>query len=92
AGLSLLADFQPDLIKLDMGLVRSLDRDPSRRTIVRSMVRMCEEMKIQVIAEGVETVAERDALRDAGIHLMQGYLFARPAFQAVASVELAVFG
>ena len=55
--------------------------------IVRSLVRMCEEMHIQVIGEGVETVGERDALRDAGVYLMQGYLFARPAFQAMAAVE-----
>ena len=87
AGLSLLADFQPDLIKLDMGLVRNVDTDRSRRTIVNSLVRMCQEMHIQVIAECVETVGERDALRDAGIHLMQGYFFARPAFQALASVS-----
>lgn len=86
AGLSLLADFQPDLIKLDMGLVRHLDRDPPRRSIVRNLVRLCEELDIQVIAEGVETAAERDALRDAGIRLMQGYFFARPAFQAMATV------
>ncbi len=86
AGLSLLADFQPDLIKLDMGLVRNVDSDRSRRTIVRSLVTMCEEMNIAVIAEGVETAAERNALRDAGIHLMQGYFFARPAFQAMAPV------
>ena len=87
AGLALLADFQPDLIKLDMGLIRNLDTDRNRRTIVGNLVRMCEEMHIQVIGEGVETVGERDALRDAGIHLMQGYLFARPAFQAMAAVE-----
>lgn len=86
AGLTLLADFQPDLIKLDMGLLRHLDRDPTRRIIVRNLVRMCEEMRIMVIAEGVETAQERDVLRDAGIHLMQGYFFARPAFQAVAAV------
>ena len=92
AGLSLLADFQPDLIKLDMGLVRNLDTDQFRRTIVGNLVRMCDEMGIEVIAEGVETVGERDALRDTGIHLMQGYLFARPAFQAVAQVESVAFG
>ena len=86
AGLSLLADFQPDLIKLDMGLIRNLDTDRSRRTIVGHLVRMCEEMHIQVIAEGVETPGERDALRDTGIYLMQGYLFARPSFQAVVPV------
>lgn len=87
AGLALLADFQPDLIKLDMGLIRNVDTDRNRRTIVGNLVRMCEEMHIQVIAEGIETAAERDALRDAGIHLMQGYLFAHPAFQAMAAVE-----
>jgi EAL domain-containing protein (putative c-di-GMP-specific phosphodiesterase class I) len=91
AGLSLLADFQPDLIKLDMGLVRRVDTDRSRRTIVASLVRMCHEMNIRVIAEGVETAAERDALRDTGIHLMQGYLFARPSFQALATVASVAF-
>ena len=91
AGLSLLADFQPDLVKLDMGLIRNLDTDCNRRSIVGHLVRMCEDMHIQVIAEGVETVGERNALRDAGIYLMQGYLFARPSFQAVVSVESVVF-
>ncbi len=91
AGLSLLADFQPDLIKIDMGLVRNIDKDPARRTIVQSLVRMCEDLNILVIAEGIETAPERDALRDTGIYLMQGYFFARPAFQAVASVEASAF-
>lgn len=92
AGISLLADFQPDLVKLDMGLIRNLDTDRARRTIVRNLARMCGEMNIQVIAEGVETAGERDALRDAGIHLMQGYFFARPSFQAVTLVESVMFG
>lgn len=87
AGLKLLADFQPDLIKIDMDLIRHVDADPARQAIVRNLVRMCAEMSIEVIAEGIETVAERDFLHKAGIHLMQGYLFARPAFRAVATVE-----
>jgi EAL domain-containing protein (putative c-di-GMP-specific phosphodiesterase class I) len=87
AGLKLLADFQPDLIKLDMDLIRHVDADVARRRIVRHLVRMCREMGIEVVAEGIETVGERDALRDEGIHLMQGYLFARPAFRALAAVE-----
>jgi len=87
AGLKLLADFQPDLIKLDMDLIRHLDADRSRRSIVRHLVRLCREMGIEVIAEGIETPAERDALRDEGVYLMQGYLFARPAFRALAPVS-----
>ncbi|MEK9952235.1 MAG: EAL domain-containing protein [Curvibacter sp.] len=91
AGLKLLSDFQPDLIKLDMDLIRGVDRDKPRQAIVRSLVALCEEMQIQVIAEGIETAAERDFLQEAGIRLMQGYFFARPAFRAVAPVESRVF-
>lgn len=86
AGLKLLADFQPDLIKIDMDLVRQVDQDPARQAIVKHLVRLCDEMRIEVIAEGIETAAERDFLFDAGIHLMQGYLFAKPAFRSMASV------
>ncbi len=91
AGLTLLAGFQPDLIKLDMELVRHIDRSPSRQAIVRGLVRICADLGVQVIAEGVETAAERDFLSDAGICLMQGYLFARPVFQGVARVEAAAW-
>ncbi len=70
AGLTLLADFQPDLIKLDMALVRHIDASPARQTIVRSLVRMCHDLGVRVIAEGIETVNERDFLHDAGIRLM----------------------
>jgi EAL domain-containing protein (putative c-di-GMP-specific phosphodiesterase class I) len=84
AGLKLLSDFQPDLIKIDMDLIRGVDSNRARQSIVKSLVRLCEDMNIQVIAEGIETPSERDFLFDTGIHLMQGYLFARPAFKSVA--------
>lgn len=87
AGLKLLADFQPDLIKLDMDLVRGVDTNQARQAIVRGMVRLCQDMGIQIIAEGIETLGERDFLHDAGIHLMQGYLFAKPAFKVVAPLN-----
>ena len=91
AGMKLLADFQPDIIKIDMDLIRNVDTSPARQVIVRNLVRLCEEMNIQVIAEGIETLAERDFLHDAGIHLMQGYLFAKPAFRAIADVDCSAF-
>lgn len=87
AGLKLLADFQPDLIKIDMDLIRHIDQQPAKQAIVRHLVRLCEEMRIEVIAEGIETLAERDFLRHAGVELMQGYLFARPAFKALAPIN-----
>ena len=87
AGLKLLADFQPDVVKLDMHLVRDIDTSASRRSIVRGLMRMCEDMGIQVIAEGIETPGERDALFDLGVRWMQGYLLARPVFKALATVD-----
>lgn len=86
AGLNLLADFKPDLIKLDMALVRGVDSSPSRQAIVRGLLRICADMGVQVIAEGIETAAERDFLADAGVRLMQGYLFGKPAFQGAGAV------
>lgn len=88
AGMKLLSDFQPDIIKIDMDLIRNVDTNRSRQAIVRSLVRLCEDLGIQVVAEGIETAGERDFLHDAGIRLMQGYLFAKPAFRARADVDL----
>jgi len=92
AGLNLLADFKPDLIKLDMLLVRGVDASHSRQAIVRGLLRICEDMGVQVIAEGIETPGERDFLADAGVRLMQGYLFSKPVFRGLARVDGAAWG
>ena len=68
SGLNLLADFQPDLIKLDMALVRDIHLDRVRQTIVRNVVNMCRELGVEVIAEGIEDAQERDFLADCGIY------------------------
>lgn len=86
SGLNLLADFQPDLVKLDMGLVRGIEVDRARRAIVGGLVRICAELGVEVVAEGVETGAEHRALRDLGVTLFQGFLFARPAFMALPAL------
>lgn len=78
AGLSTFSQLEPDFVKLDMSLVRGIDYSSSRRSVVRAMVKLCEELGIQVISEGVETPAERDALLLEGCELLQGYLFAKP--------------
>ncbi len=87
SGLTLLADFQPDLIKLDMSLIRDIHRDRARQAIVRGVVAMCAELGVEIIAEGIEHADERSFLADCGIYLMQGYWFARPAFKALAQVD-----
>ncbi len=84
AGLDLLADFQPDIVKLDMAIVRDIDRRAPSRAIVRSVVSLCRELGIRLIAEGIETKAEFDVLLDLGIELFQGYLFAKPRLETFA--------
>ncbi len=89
SGLNLLAEYQPDLIKIDIELVRGIDASKPRRAILSGIMSVCTELGIRVVAEGIETMAERNCLRDAGIHLMQGFLFARPAFKGRAVVDSA---
>lgn len=77
--LSILADLQPDFMKLDMSLVRSLDQRPRKRRLVQLMTQFGAATGCRVIAEGVETPQEEKALRDCGVELLQGYLLGRPA-------------
>jgi EAL domain-containing protein (putative c-di-GMP-specific phosphodiesterase class I) len=89
SGLNLLADYQPHLVKLDMALVRDIDRNPARQAIVAGVLGTCRALGVQVVAEGVETPAEYTWLRAQGIHLFQGYLIARPAVEALPQPDWA---
>jgi EAL domain-containing protein (putative c-di-GMP-specific phosphodiesterase class I) len=79
AGLTSFAALEPEVVKLDMALVRGVDREPIKRRLVGSMARLCRDLGILVVAEGVETPAEQAVLVDLGCDLLQGYLFGRPA-------------
>ena len=87
SGLNLLAEFQTDLLKLDMGLARGVDTNPARLAIIKGTVQTCHDLGIRVIAEGVETQGEYQTLRELGIDLFQGFLFARPALEAVPEIN-----
>ncbi len=78
AGLSSFIALEPDVVKLDMSLVRGLHQSAIQQRLVQTMASLCSEMGMRVIAEGVEIVEERDAARRLGCDLFQGYLFARP--------------
>lgn len=87
AGLGLLSKFQPDIVKLDMELIRDIDRDRTKQKIVRSLLDLMSDLDIQTICEGVETEEELRTLQDLGAPLIQGYVLARPAFEALVPVE-----
>ena len=91
AGLGLLAEFQPDIVKIDMGLVRDIDQHAVRRAIVIGIVSTCRALGCHVLAEGVETAAEYRTLRAMGVSLFQGYLFAKPALEALPVVDAGVW-
>ncbi len=80
AGLGSLAALEPDFVKLDMGLVRDIDRDPRKQRIVAATASLCRELGSRIIAEGVETRAERDVVLPHA-DLIQGFLYARPERQ-----------
>ena len=84
AGLNLLADFQPDLVKLDRALVSGIRARGPRQAIVRGVARTCFDLGIDVVVEGVETADEYGWFRDEGIDLFQGPLIAKPGFDSFA--------
>jgi EAL domain-containing protein (putative c-di-GMP-specific phosphodiesterase class I) len=78
AGLSSFALLEPEIVKLDVSLLRDIDQSPVKQKLVASMTSLCKDMGFLVVAEGIETIAERDCVVSLGCDLLQGFLFARP--------------
>jgi EAL domain-containing protein (putative c-di-GMP-specific phosphodiesterase class I) len=87
SGLSFLAEFTPDIIKLDRGMIRDIHLRPAASEVVRHILSLAGNLDCTVIAEGIETLDEYAAVRDFGVNLLQGYLFAKPAFQELPAVK-----
>lgn len=79
SSLNMLQELRPDYVKIDMALIRDVDSDPYKQSIVRHLVGIARETGAQIVAEGIETQPELDWVRAAGVHLVQGYLLGRPA-------------
>jgi EAL domain-containing protein (putative c-di-GMP-specific phosphodiesterase class I) len=79
AGLVAFAELQPEVVKLDMSLVRAVDSRPTKAKLIATIIKLARELGIHVIAEGVETKAELKTLVGLGCDLFQGYLFAKPS-------------
>ena len=80
SNLKYIADLEPTLVKIDRNLVQGLACNSRQQRLLSAVVRLCEDLGAQVVAEGIETVDEFLAARDAGAHYGQGYLLARPAY------------
>lgn len=91
AGLTSFTQLNPEIIKLDMSLIRGIDRDVKKQSVVRSMAKLSKELGMLTVAEGVETPRERDVVLQMGCNLLQGFLFARPA-RGIPPVKIGVWG
>ena len=80
SNLKRIVDLEPGVVKLDISLVKGLDRNPRQQILVHQLVRLAEGLGAQVVAEGIETLDELKAVRDTGAHFGQGYLLARPVY------------
>jgi len=80
SNLKYIADLSPQVVKLDRGLIMNMQKGSRQQKLVRSLVRLCEDLGTKVVAEGIETQAEAAAVLDTGAHYGQGFFFARPSF------------
>ncbi len=82
-----LYSLKPAIVKLDMDMIRDIHRDPAKQQQLAEVQRVCRELNALVLAEGIETVEERDYLVNAGVRYLQGYLFARPMLEELTGLE-----
>lgn len=87
AGLNMLAQFIPNIIKLDMDMVRNIHQDKVKQVIMNSVLDMARSLKIEVLVEGVEEFEEAVYFAQRGVSLMQGYLFAKPGYESLPEVD-----
>ena len=87
SALNLVAELNPDLIKLDMTLIRGVDESPVRQNLLRNMLAFANDLGAKVVAEGVETRSELETLCDLGCDLVQGYYLAVPSPPFVLTIQ-----
>jgi EAL domain-containing protein (putative c-di-GMP-specific phosphodiesterase class I) len=85
AAIGTLIDLAPDMVKLDLKLVRGIDRDRLKRDRTLDVIAACQGLGLELAAVGVETEGELAVLADAGVDLVQGYLLAKPAFERLVT-------
>ncbi len=85
--MNVLAELQPDVLKLDMSLVRGVESKGARQSIVRAILQVSVDLGIDVVAEGVETMGECEWLVEHGLVLFQGFLIAKPAFESLPAAR-----
>ena len=89
SGLNLMHQLRPDFIKLDMELVRNVDREPYKAAIADKVLQLARDLGVETVCEGIETQGELDWVQSHGAHYVQGYLIARPSAEPFGMVSAA---
>ncbi|MDP3277107.1 MAG: EAL domain-containing protein [Deltaproteobacteria bacterium] len=84
AGISAVAELEPDVCKLDMSVVRNVHLSRPRQRMIKALLQAANDLEMEFVIEGVETVEELECLRTLGCDVFQGYLFGRPARERLA--------
>jgi len=88
ADLNMLSIIKPDIVKLDMTVLRNIDRNSTNQSIVTSIYNACLDIGIDIIAGGIESTGEFNYLKNLGIKLFQGFLFAKPCFESLPRAKI----
>jgi len=87
SSLNMLAKIKPDVIKIDLELVRDVDTSEVKQSIVKAIISMAKEIGLKVLAEGIETDSERDWFDRIGVDYMQGYFFGKPSPEPIRELS-----
>lgn len=90
SSLDMLSHFIPDILKLDIDLVKDIDKDSVKQIIVESTLDMAKKLGVAVLAEGVETMGEVRFFQQRGVELMQGFFFAKPGYESLPQVDFSL--
>jgi len=87
SGLSLLADYQPDIIKVDRSIIANIHHSWAKQTIVKSIFNCADSMAISVCVEGLENEEDLQCLLEIGIKKFQGFLFGKPTINSYSEIN-----
>lgn len=90
AGLNLLSQFKPQIIKLDMELCQGVASDAGKRILTDGVVHTATRLGIKIVAEGIENIDDFFVLREMGVELFQGFLFARPEIERLPAPDFSI--
>lgn len=86
SSLNILAALSPDILKIDMELIRGIHKTPTKQSIVSALVSLAKNLNCKIIAEGIETVDEFEWIQQTGIDFVQGYYFAKPRSEPITQL------